>query len=76
MVYWSDFFIDKVVDLIKIRKKYDIHSESIVNIITANQDTYTAIIDDKLMVCFGNLPVVKNPVFVHQNVLIQEMQSR
>ena len=74
MVFWSDFHFKEILELIKIRKKYDIHSESIVKILTANQERYVAIIDDKLMVCIGKLQVADNPVFVHKNVLIQEIQ--
>lgn len=78
MIYWDDLFIkglnEIIVLLIQVRKAYDIHAGSDVNIIVADDQRYTAVIDGKIEVTIGNhtLAPNQNILFRSHNVLIAE----
>ena len=69
MVYWNHLqqFRDDIINLIHIRKKFGLRSDSKVEIIEANCECYKARIDDKLEIQIGN---VEN--FHHNNVLFKK----
>ena len=77
MIFWDhlncDRFKDTVITLIKIRKEYNIHATSIVEIVSANDLQYSAIIDKKIKITIGQIDQIDNylTLFRSNNSLIQ-----
>jgi len=58
MIWWPHYFDmglkDKINEIIKIRKNNGLKSTSVLNIVTANNNLYAAIIDDKVALKLGS----------------------
>ena len=57
MIFWDDLWSKQrdIAKLIEIRKKYKINAESNVNIVTADDQQYCAVIDKRIKVVIGNV---------------------
>ena len=78
IVYWDDLFIkglnEIIVLLIQIRKAYNIRADSTVRIVVADEQRYTAIIDDKIEVTLGKTTSANEDTLLFRchNVTIKE----
>merc|ERR1712025_405108 len=59
-VFWDHYRYDPsirkvIVDLIKVRKKYGLHSRSKVRVMAAKGELYAAVVDNKVAVKIGPL---------------------
>ena len=57
MIFWDDLWSKQrdIAKLIEILKKYKINAESNVNIVTADDQQYCAVIDKRIKVVIGNV---------------------